>query len=588
MIGSELSPAPSPSRAPFLVACAAALIYILTFGTMGILQYQAGNVTYADSANLEEMLWRTLHGHFLAWSGAPYSLLGEHVEMIHLLLLPIYAIYPNLQTCMVAETVALGGSALLAYAIAATVLGRATVGLSDRVLSRATVGSSDRVLSCATVGLSDRVLSCATVGLSDRVLSCATVGLPDRAVGDTAGQASRGTGASRGTRVSRSTPGSRWAGAAFAVAWVLYTPLQMINLEGGGALHTFRPIAFSVPLVLAAFYFLIQGRRVAFSMAAFATLLVKEEFGLVLMMVGLYAALIRKERKLGLAWAAIGAAWFAVSLWVVIPYVGGRQSHVVGYYSNLGHSPGEIVATVFAHPVKTLEIALAPEKREFLAILFAPVAYFCLLSPLVMAMTLPSLAVCLLSGRYATSMPWFHYHTPIVPFVFIAAAYGIRNLLWAVRRLAPWAATGRAVTAGAAVLLLLSSLVTNVIYSKSPLSFRFYDPESGSCYKYLYVVTPHAREIPNVVRSIPSDARVSASLFLATRFTHHAAIYGFPQGLDPQATRPADYVVLDLQERWLFDLPEQREAWGRLVEGKEFERLPAPDGFAIFRRRPSE
>jgi len=490
------------SRAPFILTAVAILLYAATFATMGVLQYRAGNVKYVDTANFEEMLWRALHGQFLRCSLYGHCFLGEHVQVIHLLLLPVYAIYPSLATLIVAQTVALALGALPVYALAVNVLR------------------------------------------------------------------------------------NRWLGAAFAVAYLLYTPMQMLNLEGGGAYNAFRPITFAVPLLLAAFYFLVRGRLVAFSVLAFLTLLCKEEFGLTLLMLGLYAAVILRRRAFGLAWAAVGLAWFVLSLQVVIPYFRGGASHTVGYYAQLGGSAGEVLWNVVAHPVRTFQIAFAPGKLEFLLILFLPVGFLCLLSPMRLAIAAPALGVCLLSQRYATYTPWFHYHAPIVPFVFIASVYGMRNL-W--RLASRGKATRRlAVLAMGGVLLVLCAVGTNVAYSKSPLSFRFYDPRSASSYQRLYVITPHAREIPDVVRLVPRDKRVSASLFLATFFTHHAAAYVFPQGFEEGQTKPPDYVVLDLQERWLFDSPQQREVLEKLEKSPDFERVPAPEGFLVLRRKSLE
>lgn len=488
---SERIPERKQTRAPAIITAAAIALYVATFATMGILQYHAGNVKYVDTGNFEEMLWRALHGQFLRCTLYGHCFLGEHVQFIHLLLLPIYVFYPNLQTLMVAQTVALALGALPLYALASEVLK------------------------------------------------------------------------------------SRWLGCAFAVAYLLYTPVQMLNLEGGGAYNAFRPETFAVPLLLAAFYFLARGRVVAFSVFAFLTLLCKEELGLTLFMLGLYAAWVHRRRAFGLTWAAVGLVWFLVSLQVIIPLFRGEASHAVGYYPQLGGSAGEVAWNLLAHPVRAFEIAFAPEKLEFLLILFLPVGFLCLLSPVRLAIAAPALGICLLSQRYATYTPWFHYHAPIVPFVFIAGIYGMRNL-WR------WAPHGQA---AGGVLLLACALGTNVAYSKSPLSFRFYDPKSASGYQQLYVVTPHARQIPEVVRLVPRDARVSASLFLNTFFTHHTACYVFPQGFEPGRAEPPDYVALDLKERWLFDDLRQREVFEQIAKSPDFERLPAPEGFLILKRR---
>ena len=498
----EAQPRTQASRAPLIAVCVAATVYAVTFSAMGILQYRAGNITYIDTANFEEMLWRTLHGKVLLSSQWPYTFLGRHVQFVHLFLLPVYVVYPDLRTLMVCQTLGLAAGAFPVYALASHVLRE------------------------------------------------------------------------------------RWSGAALAVAYLLYTPMQMLNLEGGGAYNTFRPITFAVPLLLAAFYFLVRGRLVLFSVFAALTLTCKQELGLILVMVGLYAAVFHKRRVFGPVWSAVGLVWFIVSVWVVMKGIrGGEPSHTIGYYSHLGGSWGEVLATVFLHPVRTVGLLVMPQKLELFQILFLPVGFLCLLSPATLALALPTFGLCLLSNREAMWMPWFHYHAPIVPFVFVATVYGLRNLVRLVRRAGGGGeATARRVTLGASAAVVVCSLATNCIYSRSPLSFRFYDPRSPAYYGDLYVETPRARRFAEVVRRVPRDGVVSASLFLATYFTHHAGVLPFPGGLEAGHWRPATHVVLDLDERWLFNQEEQRRQYAQLQASDAFERVPAPEGFAIFRR----
>ena len=487
---------------PLGCVCVAMGLYAVTFATMGILQYRAGNITYIDTANFEEMLWRTLHGQFLMSSQWPYNFLGRHVQFVHLFLLPVYAVFPDLRTLMVAQTLGLAAGALPVYALTVHVLK------------------------------------------------------------------------------------SRWAGAALAVAYLLYTPLQMLNLEGGGAYNTFRPINFAVVLLLASFYFLVRGRLVWFSVFAILTLTCKEEFGLILFMMGIYTAVFHKRRAFGAVWSVVGVLWFVVSVWVVMRGIrGGSTSHTITYYSHLGTSWPDVAATVALRPLNTLRVMFAPEKLEFFTILLLPVGFLCLLDPPTLLLALPTFGLCLLSKRYASWTPWFHYHAPIVPFVFIATIYGLRNLGGLVRRASRkhGERVGRRVILFAAGFVLLCALGTNVVYSKSPLSFRFYDPKSPSYHRDLYVATPRARTIPDVVRAVPRDAVVSASLFLATYFTHHAAVLPFPEGLAEDHWRPATHVVIDRNERWFGDSADQREAL-KTLHPPAFEQLPAPEGFLILRR----
>jgi uncharacterized membrane protein len=493
------------SRLPLALVCAAMLVYAVTFSTMQILMYRAGTITYTDTASFEEMLWRTLHGEFLVCSSIPHMLLGSHIQVIHLFMLPVYVICPNLQTLMVSATVALALGALPVY------------------------------------------------GLARHVLK------------------------------------SPWVACALAVAYLLYTPMQMVNIEDG-AYNAYRPIAYSIPLFLAAFYYLAKGRTRAFLVCCVLVLLCKQEFALTLMMLGLYLAVVQRRRRLGLGMAVFCLVYVAVAMKVVIPAIRGGTSHTVSYYSHLGDSWGQIVWNTVSKPMMTFRqfFPSAPEefaKYTFYKVMLFSAGFVCLLSPLLLLVALPALAICMLSVRPDMWSPVLHYHAPIVPIVFAATVYGIRNLSrLATRHGESTPAAARRIVGLSGWFVLLCALGTNVLYSKSPLSLRFYDARRAEYYGHLYVATPHALRRPEVVASVPTAARVSASLFICTYFTHHQACYVFPDGIDGGHRGPVDVVVVDLEERWLFDQPAQREVYEALLASPAWERLPAPDGYVILRR----
>ena len=377
---------------------------------------------------------------------------------------------------------------------------------------------------------------------------------------------------------------SRWLGVMLAVAYLLYTPMQFVNLEGGGAYNTFRPIAFAVPCLLAAFYYLARERWAPFWAFAALVLYTKQEFGLILFMLGLYMAAVRRRPRRGLGLAAFSLLYVVVTMKLIIPAVRGSASHTVSYYAHLGGSWEQVVRTILVRPGHTLGLLFGPRKLEFWLVLFFPVGFLCLLDPLALAVSLPTFAMCLLSGREGMWLPVFHYHAPIVPCVLVATVYGIRNLARLAARARGGARAARRVTLAAGAFVLLCSLGTNVAWSKSPLSFRFHDANSRSGCRQLYVASAHARKIPAVVAAVPRHARVSASVFINTHFTHHAACYVFPGGLRRGHLGPADHVVLDFREVWPLASPEQREAIARLEAGHAWEELPMPEGFRVFRR----
>ncbi|KPJ58864.1 MAG: hypothetical protein AMS15_07520 [Planctomycetes bacterium DG_23] len=114
---------------PWILA-AMAVIFTATFSLLGTLQYRALNVPYGDSGYFEEQLWRTIHGEFLVQSMHKDIFLGKHIQLVHLLLLPIYVIFPHLLTLVVLQNLAVAAGAIAVYLLARNKLKSPGVGLA--------------------------------------------------------------------------------------------------------------------------------------------------------------------------------------------------------------------------------------------------------------------------------------------------------------------------------------------------------------------------------------------------------------------------------------------------------------------------
>ena len=99
------------------------VLYFAASAAIGLLQYRAVMITYSDTADFDEMLWRTLHGNFLATSCFKNSFFGQHIEFIHLLLLPTYLVWPGLPVLMVTLSAGLALGVAPVYLLAKRKLG---------------------------------------------------------------------------------------------------------------------------------------------------------------------------------------------------------------------------------------------------------------------------------------------------------------------------------------------------------------------------------------------------------------------------------------------------------------------------------
>jgi uncharacterized membrane protein len=91
----------------------AALAFAAVFALLSIAQYRALLVPHGDSAMYEEHLWNLLHGKgFRSQLDGGRLFLGEHLEVIHVLLLPVYALWPCLPMLNIIQCLAVGAGAI--------------------------------------------------------------------------------------------------------------------------------------------------------------------------------------------------------------------------------------------------------------------------------------------------------------------------------------------------------------------------------------------------------------------------------------------------------------------------------------------
>ena len=84
--------------------------------------------------------------------------------------------------------------------------------------------------------------------------------------------------------LARKHLGSDWSGLAFALVYLLYPPTQWLVVDD------FHPVALAAPLLLAAIWFLDEGRLLPFALCAGAACLTKEQIGLVVAVLGIWHA----------------------------------------------------------------------------------------------------------------------------------------------------------------------------------------------------------------------------------------------------------------------------------------------------------
>jgi len=144
----------------------------------------------------------------------------------------------------------------------------------------------------------------------------------------------------------------------------------------------------------------------------------------------------------------------------------------------------------------------------------------------------------------------------------------------------------------AAMFACLCAAGTALTSSLMPCGTAFWSAESPFGWRQLYVPGPRAREFPKVLAQIPLSARVASTDFVHTRLTHCERSYDYSDYLRaannyrPGVPADTDYIVIDTSHRYstirtAIDVRELRE------EPEHWELLPDETNglFLILRRR---
>lgn len=355
---------------------------------------------------------------------------------------------------------------------------------------------------------------------------------------------------------------SSWLALSFALAFLLNPTIQAANwLE-------FHPVTLAPTFLMAAFYFLVAGRTRRFALFALLAASCKEEIGLLVAMIGLYAWLGLRRPGLGLTTMALGGGWSLLAVFGVQQAAAGGNIHW-GRYAYLGETTLEKLATLATRPdVIAAQLRRADVGRYFFELLL-PVGFTALLAPEVLLLALPSLAINLLADFTPMhQVTTLIYAAPVSPFVMLAAVMGAArvNERWSQASLKQRQAF--AFQTAAAFVVLGGALIGQRLWGYLP----------GSGHHLPLTVTEHHRRAEAILAQIPPDAAVSAQDRLNPHVSGRRTLYIFPRVDD------ADYVLLDVTgPAWPQHPNDLKRSVDALLAG-EFGVAAAGDGYLLLQR----
>lgn len=499
------------------------LIYTAVFVTMNWRLWFNLYLPHGDSAMYEEHLWNLLHGKGFRSYLDQGLFLGEHIQVVHLGLIPLYLLWPSHLLLELCESLSLAAGA---FPIA--------------------------------------------------------------------------------WMTWRHTQ-SRTATIALAATYLLYTPMQFLDIEID--LKTFRPEAFGIPLMLLTLDQLDRGRCWTFFIGVLACLTVKEDVALILVPLGFWIAGTAWRHSStesssitlrGIRWQLSGillACGGLLYLWlatrVVMPYFRtGQEIHYASYFSRLGESPEAIIRTVFTRPGFVLGELCNLTTFLYLLALLLPVAGVAVASPGRLAVGLPLFGVLCLNELARD--PRHQFHAWLVAILFWATACGLPDFIQLVgkcyQRLAGTACSCETMTRFVSHAVWTSSLTTGFFFSLSPLGISFWDPGSNWFWKKLYGPNERGAQFEKVRMAIPETSRVASTDFVHPRFTHYERSYDYSHylrqasGYERRVPADTEYIVIDATHPYSEmhrpeDVPEYHDS-----DHWEFVPIDTDGNFIVLRK----
>jgi hypothetical protein len=252
-------------RIPSIIVWLLILAFVLTFATLSLRRNAALGSNGLDLGNVNQALWNTAHGDFLAFTNmAPVrNRLALHVEPILLLFVPFYwAGLGGPRLLLVVQAIIVGLGALPLYLLARDILS----------------GSTDA----------------------------------ERGIGSGKGESKDSTPGGSHSLLPATRPYSLLL-IVFPLAYLLLPALE------AAVMYDFHAVTLAPTFLLFAFYFGLKKRPLLFGLFVALALASKEDMGLTAAMLGLFMIIVWRRWRWGVATALVGVAWFAIAVFLIQP-----------------------------------------------------------------------------------------------------------------------------------------------------------------------------------------------------------------------------------------------------------------------------
>jgi len=317
------------------------------------------------------------------------------------------------------------------------------------------------------------------------------------------------------------------------LVYLFYPALGYVNL------FEFHPTCFACFFLFCCAYYFYRQEFMAFNIFMLLSLLCQENMALIFLMWGPYALILKRPWKWVWWPSLLGFMYFLLCVEVILPHFNHNKFNFFSIYGELGGSLGQVALTCLVHPLKVLGIMFKPLKIVYLAELLISVSFLPLLSLWALLPVFLIFLQHLLSSRASEISLHFHYTAELIPFIFVAFIFGIRNLT---------------------SLKLNSRLIGSVLLFNAILAHGYFGPHLHLLEKFKELREDYGiGQKTRMLEEIPPDASVVTTFNFLSHLSHrenlysfHYVFYGFYTLSDHPYHLPdkVDYALIDFND-WL-------------------------------------
>jgi uncharacterized membrane protein len=331
--------------------------------------------------------------------------------------------------------------------------------------------------------------------------------------------------------LARDLLGSRAFGVLFAAIYTLIPSLEAMNE------YEFHAVSLATPLLIAAFLFAYRRQWWLFGLSCLLAAGTKEEIGLVVGLLGLYVAVILRERLVGFVTAGLGVLWSLVAVFVVekhfrpagsLTYMHSRY----GYLEGSGHGLHGVISTLLHDPGSIAAQIIIWPKVGYLWLLLIPTGFLALLAPEIVLIGVPTLILNLLSSQSAMYSGLGDNSAELIAVLIVAAIIGAGRLLTLLRPYVRWEL--RAAPLGAYLAVMAAG--AQVAYGYTPAGPNFVVAQVGA----------HQQLADRFVALVPPLAPVATQDQLDPHLSSRHYLYLFGDTGRSPLLQPANDVLLDV------------------------------------------